>query len=259
MYSSFLSLPLVSYVLMSALRDRLVMALVLLCIVGAALSVFTGSAAIIEREQFSMVFAAGGLRLAGVAGLVLFIVFHMRRSFDSKDVEFLLSRPIGRVAFILSHALAFSILALLVAAAVSVSIVAVNPASMGFGHALWVTSYAVELVIMANAALFFSMVVTSAAGSAMAVFGLYILGRLMGQLLGIAGAGVEWMPFPILENAMNIVAMVTPRLDLLSQTSWLVYPDNVGQVGLGFILVQGAFYTVLLVCAAIIDLRRRQF
>ncbi len=259
MFSSSISLPLVRYVLMAALRDRLLLSLILLTLVGAALSIFLGSSALIEYEQFGMVFAAGGLRFAGVAGLVLFIVFHMRRSFDSKDVEFLLSRPISRNAFIFSHALAFSILALVVAAAVSVAVLAVNPGGVGAGHLLWIFSFMIELIIMASAALFFSMVVTSAAGSALAVFGLYLLARLMGQLIGIASIGLGGMALPFLQGIMNVIAMVVPRLDLMGQTTWLVYPDMAGDVGFGFLLVQGVFYTALLVCAALVDLRRRQF
>jgi hypothetical protein len=259
MLSSPISLPLVRYVLMAALRDRLLLSLILLALVGAALSIFLGSSALIEYEQFGMVFAAGGLRFAGVAGLVLFIAFHMRRSFDSKDVEFLLSRPIGRNAFIFSHAFAFSILAGVVAAAVSLAVMAVNPGGIGTGHFLWIFSIVIEFIIMANAALFFSMVVTSAAGSALAVFGLYVLARLMGQLIGIASIGLGGFALPFLQSTMNIIAMVVPRLDLMGQTSWLVYPDSAGDVGFGFMLVQGVLYSALLICAALVDLRRRQF
>lgn len=259
MHSFPVSPPLVRYVLMAAFRDRLVLSLILVTMIGASLSVFLGSSALIEHEQFGMVFAAGGLRFAGVAGLVLFVVFHMRRSFDSKDVEFLLSRPISRSAFIFSHGVAFSILALAVAVAISLAVFAVNPGGMGAGHVLWAFSIVIELIIMANAALFFSMVVTSAAGGALAVFGLYILARLMGQLIGIAGVALGGFAVPILQPIMNVVAMVVPRLDLMGQTSWLVYPDSIGDVGFGFILMQGALYTALLICAALVDLRRRQF
>lgn len=254
-----ISLPLVRYVLMAALRDRLILSLILVTMVGASLSIFLGSAALMEYEQFGMVFAAGGLRFAGVAGLVLFVVFHMRRSFDSKDVEFLLSRPISRSAFIFSHGFAFSILAVVVAVAISFAVIAVNPGGIGAGHFLWAFSFVIELIIMANAALFFSMVVTSAAGSTLAVFGLYVLGRLMGQLLGITAAALGGLAIPFLQSLMNVIAMVVPRLDLMGQTSWLIYPDSAGDVGFCFVLVQGVAYTALLITAALVDLRRRQF
>lgn len=254
----YVSLPLVGYVLMAAVRDRLVLSLVALILVGAALSLFLGSAAIIEDDQFSLVFAAGGLRFAGVLGMTLFVVFHMRRSFDSKDVEFLLSRPIGRAAFILSHSAAFSLLAMGMALAIGMALMLVAPRVVGVGHLLWTFSLVFELIVVVNAALFFSMVLTSAAAGALSVFGLYVLARLMGQLLGIAETGGNLFGIPM-SGIMQMISMVVPRLDLLAQTSWLIYPTAERMVGYGFVAVQGVLYTVLLVVAALIDLRRRQF
>lgn len=254
--SKIVSGTLVRYVLMSALRDRLFLSLALLMVVGACLSLFLGSSALIEGDQFTLVFAAAGLRLAGVAGLVVFIVFHMRRSFDSKDVDFLLSRPISREGFILSHAVAFSILALAMAAAIGFAVFIVNPPAFGEGHVFWAISLAMELMIVAGAALFFSMVLSSAAGGVFAVLGLYVLARLMGQLLGIAGISDTIQALRVI---MNIVSMVVPRLDLMAQSSWLVYPDAGREIGYGFVLAQGILYSGLLIVAAMIDLRRRQF
>lgn len=251
--------PLVRYVLMAALRDRLVISLGLLIVVGACLSIFLGSAALTEYDQFARVFAGSGLRFTGVVGLVLFVVFYIRRSFDNKDVEFLLSRPITRTGFILSHALAFSLLAAALSLAIGIAVCLVSPGAVAAGHALWTFSLMIELIIIVNAALFFSMVLSSAAGGAMAVFGLYVLARLMGQLLGIAEKGEGAVIATVLEGAMNMVSMVVPRLDLMAQTTWLIYPESIGEVNFTFVIFQGMIYTGLLICAALIDLRRRQF
>ena len=244
---------------MAAVRDRLIVSLMLLTIVGACLSIFLGSAAMIEYDQFAVVFTAGGLRFAGALGLILFAVFFIRRSFDNKDVEYLLSRPLSRTSFLLSHAVAFSMIAVLLALVIGLAVVAVRPFGMGMGHVLWVVSLMAEFVIVINAALFFSMVLTSAASSALAVMGLYVLARLMGQLLGIAGVAMSVPGLPVLQYAMQIVSMVTPRLDLMAQTTWLVYPDQIGNVNLTFIIFQGIFYTMLLLAASLVDLNRRQF
>lgn len=254
-----ISWPLIRYVLMAALRDRLVLSLGALVAVGASLSVFLGSGAFIEGSQFALVFAAGGLRFAGTAGLVLFVIFYLRRSFENKDVEFLLSRPISRTSFILSHSIAFSMLAVFLAGIIGVAVCAVVVQAVGSGHGLWVFSLMMEYIIIVNAALFFAMVLQSAAGGAMAVFGLYVLSRLMGQLLGIASVDGASSVSMLLNPIMNIVSMVVPRIDLMTQTSWLIYPDAGGDVGFVFVAIQGIIYSGLLVCAALIDLRRRQF
>ena len=107
-------LTLIQYVLKAAIRDRMVVAMIAAMILGCSLSVFLGSSAVTEQDQFSLAFASAGLRFTGMIGIVLFIVFFIRRSIDSRDLEFLLSRPVGRIQFLLSYAAAFSLIALIV-------------------------------------------------------------------------------------------------------------------------------------------------
>lgn len=246
------------YAFTAALRDRVILSFLALIIVSICLSLFMGSAATIEKEQFSVVFSASGLRLVGVLSVALFVVFYVRHAFENKDVDFLLSRPISRPAFILAHSIAFSSLAFIMGLCVLGSVVLSVPHIVQYGHFLWGLSVTVEFIIIANVALFFSMVLPSATMSAISVAGFYVFSRLIGQVLGILDFGTG-VPF---ENIMNVIVQVisifVPRLDLIGQTSWLIYGANDG-VGLGFILLQGIFYSGLLLLAAMIDLVRRQF
>jgi len=249
---------LIQYVLLAALRDKLVTSIFLVLIVACSLSIFMGSAAIVEKDQFSLVFAAGGVRFAGLFGLILFIVFFIRRSFEARDVEFLLSRPIGRVQFILSYAAAFSILALLVALVQLLCIYVLGPHHFGQGTILWGFSLMIENIIMVNVALFFSMFLSSAASAAMATLALYVLGRMMGQILGILNTGDKASLMEGFQMAMNMVSTITPRLDLMGQTSWLLYGVE-GDANYSFLVIQGALFCILILCATLIDLIRKQF
>jgi len=56
---------------------------------------------------------------------------------------------------------------------------------------------------------------------------------------------------------MNMVSTLTPRLDLMGQTSWLVY--GVDNINLTFVLAQGAIFLFLILVIALIDLVVRQF
>lgn len=252
-----MSRPLVFYVLTAALRDRLVMAMIITLVLGTSLAVFLGSAAIAEKQQFALVFTGAGLRLAGVLGLVLFTVFFIRRSFDARDVDFILSRPVSRVEFLLSYSAGLSVLALGMAAAQAFCLYVLGLKFFGPGHMAWSFSIAAENIIMVNVALFFSMILTSAATAATATAGFYILARLMGQLLGIIdAAGQTTFIYSVMENILQGISAVMPRLDLMAQTSWLVYGHAVDVTP---ILLQGAIFTILIVTAALIDLVRRQF
>ncbi|MBU0800593.1 MAG: hypothetical protein KKA05_06265 [Alphaproteobacteria bacterium] len=256
--NALISRPLVYYVLMAALRDRLVLSLLLFMAVGTSIAIFIGSSAVIEADQFAIVFASGGLRLAGVMGLVLFAVFYVRRAFETKEIDYLLSRPVSRSCFVISHAAAFSLLAAGVAVFAELALLVIGGRSIIIeGHTLWLLSVVVEFIIMINVALFFSMVLTSAASSALAVIGLYILARMMGQILGIIDAGMRVGNLELLSGAMETISLIVPRLDLMAQTTWLVYGP--GGDGPGIIVAQGVAYTALLIVASIFDLRRRQF
>jgi ABC-type transport system involved in multi-copper enzyme maturation permease subunit len=269
--------PLVGYILTAARRDKLMITLVLMVALGAALAIFLGAATVVEEAQFSLVFGAGGLRALGLVGLVLFVSFYMRRAFEHKEVEFLLSRPISRTAYLFSHATAFIVLALAVAVIVVLPM-AISGAPQPMGLAIWGYSLAVEYAIMAVVSLFFSMVLSSAAGSALATLGVYVLARLIGTLLGIAASTPDNVVLGFLGKGIELISIVVPRLDLMAQTSWLIYgvegSNSIGllehaggyaqamaaQLGLaGFVTVQGIVFIALLLAASLFDFARRRF
>ncbi len=252
-----ISWPLVRYALTAAFRDRLIPSLLAVMAIGACVSIVLGSAAIVESGQFAVVFIAGSLRFIAVLGLVLFVVFHLRRSFETKDVEYLLSRPVGRTAFILSHAAAFFVLAVVMACAVTGIVLIMTPPAYYPTAFLWGASVAAELVIMVSAALFFAMVLTSAASGVLATLGLYTLARLMGELLGTIEHDLSSRLMQILGVVMQAVSLIVPRLDLMAQTSWIVYGQ--ADISLGFIALQAVIYSAFILAAASIDLNRRQF
>jgi hypothetical protein len=252
-----ISRPLISYVLLSAVRDRLIPSMLVALIVTASLCIVLGSAAVVEANQFAVVFAAGALRMAAVLGLTLFVVFHIRRSFENKDVEYILSRPIDRVSFILSHAAAFSFLAILTGLVVAFVVAGQMPPGLYGRIPIWMVSITAELVIMVNVALFFSMVLPSATTGVLATLALYMLARLMGELLGITDHEADTHMLKILGVIMQGISLIVPRLDLMAQTSWLIYGK--AGIGYGFILIQTVIYSGLVLSAAAVDLVRRQF
>ncbi|MFP4312900.1 MAG: hypothetical protein ACLFR0_01125 [Alphaproteobacteria bacterium] len=252
---------LVQYTLWGAMRDRMVFSMLGIMVLGACLSLFLGSAAVMEQDQFVLVYAGGGLRLAVILGLVLFVVSFIRKSFETKDVEFLLSRPVSRVQLVLAYSFAFSLIAILSALALGLVIYAIAPHLFSEGHILWIASIGIENIIMVNTALFFAMIITSAAGAAIATLGFYLLCRMMGQILGIAASGSivqSGKMDEIMRIVVETISMFLPRLDLLGQTSWLVYGEA-GVISYGFIIMQGLVFTGLIVTACLFDLVRRQF
>jgi len=252
-----MSIALFQYVLKAAIRDRLLISLFILILLGSSLAVFLGSSAVIEKDHFTLIFTAAGLRFASVFGLVLFVVFFVRRSFESKDIEFFLSRPVSRLSLIISYTLAFSFMAVILSISVAIALYAVSPHLFSMGHVVWLVSLAVENVIMVNTALFFAMYISSAASASMATFAFYILARMMGQLIGIVDSAMVDSSGPS-AMALQLVSFFTPRLDLMGQTSWLVYGVKDLSM-LVYAVIQGGVFSFLVICAACLDSVRRQF
>lgn len=250
-----MSPSLIAYVWSAAIRDKLIISMLVLIILSASMSFFMASAAMTEQNQFTAVYMAGSLRILSILGLVLFTVFFIRRSFEAKEIEFLLSRPISRVSFILSHALALSLIAIVISLACACVLFF---SSLGVNHEgflLWVLSVCVEAIIMVNVSLFFAMFFTSSVSAVLGVMAFYVLGRMIGQVLGILDARTQ---FEGLEITMKGISALTPRLDLMGQTSWLIYGvDNYTDITMAF--VQISAFIFLVICAALIDLVLRQF
>ncbi len=253
-----LNISLVKYALTAAMRDKLVISMLVMFVLGACLAIFFGSSVVIEKDQFTVIFAAGGLRILSVMGLVLFVIFFIRRSFESKDIDFLLSRPVGRVSLIFSYFVAFAFLCVLMSLSVVFVIYSISPHLFSVAHVIWGVSILVESIIMVSAALFFSMYISSASNAAMITLGFYVLGRMMGQLMGIIDASIV-DSYGILAIALQLVSVVTPRLDLLGQSSWLIYGIEEAYFGLGFIILQGIVFCSLVLGAACYDFSRRAF
>jgi ABC-type transport system involved in multi-copper enzyme maturation permease subunit len=250
--------PLFRYILMAAKRDRFFLSVIGLLILTICLSVFFGSSVVTEQDRFARTFAAFGFRLFGVVALVLFTVSYIRRSFENRDIDYLLSRPISRIRFVLTHAAGFSFLAFLAALLLGGATVVLESGNIGEGVLLWWLSIAAEFIIMANVAMFFSFVVGSTTACMAASFAFYLLSRLMGEILGILQKGSDGPVMTLLAKLMELISIFIPRLDLLGQTKWILYGVP-PEISIGFILAQGGVFVSLIVCATILDLHRRQF
>lgn len=251
--------PLVNYVLLAAVRDRVLLATVILAGVAVSMSMFVGSAAVVEKGQFVTVFAAGALRLLTVTAIVLFTAFFIRRSFDQRDVEFLLTRPLTRASFIVAHVLAIGVIALVLGGVAAISMVMITPMSELQAFPLWGASLVSEIMVMGFVALFFAMVLSSATTAALFTMAFYVLGRMMGQILTQIETHVATFRYSNeLESIMHTISIIIPRFDLMTQTSWLIYGPQ-GHEGFLFLFAQVGAFGILVVTAAVIDLVRRQF
>ena len=248
------------YILLTAARDWLFIGLFAAVIAASGLSFFLGSNALSEQNQMQIVFIAGSTRLILAIGMILFICFHIRRSFENREIDFIISRPISRVTFLLAYFISFTVLSLLLLLPIaSLLFILFRPDIMGL--LAWSLSIFCELTLLSTFAILASLILKSAVSAVLACFSFYIISRIMGYAVStiIIPAKLNNININIaLETFLKLLSSLFPRLDLFGQSKWLIYSD-VQIETINFILAQSIIYITFILLMSIFDFKRKQF
>lgn len=250
----------IRYILLTALRDWLFVGLLLGVAACAMISSSMGDMAMVEPEQLKLTYAAASSRLVLVVGLIVFVCFHIRNGFDTKEIDVFLSRPISRPSLVLSYWLGFSVVALLLVVP-TIGVVYYVGALDQHGFAMWAMSFVFEILLVVAAALFSAFTLKSAVSSVMASLGFYVLSRMMGFFIATSNSTLLFRSSELnnfSKFVMEHLAIFVPRLDFFGKTEWLIYGmEDVADMHR--FTLQAVIFIPLLLAATIIDFRRKQF
>jgi len=254
-------LPILRYTLLTARRDWLFIGLIIMLLMAYGLSVFMGSTALVEAQQTTLTYFAGTGRIILIAGLMLFICFHIRRSFENREIESILSKPLSRTQFILGYWFGFFILAILaIIPLILVTAVLLSPDITGL--AWWGASLILEAAIMVAFALLAALILGSAVSAVMGCAAFYLISRLMGFFIAainnpatLLGHGTSGK---MMEYILQAISMFIPRLDQYAQSKWLLYGVT-DDSSLWVFIAQSAIFIPLVLFMAVYDLKRKQF
>ncbi len=253
-------LAILKYILITAVRDWLFIGILFSIFCLVALSLFLGSTALSEQSAMQLVFLSSSTRLLLVVGLILFICFHIRRSFDNREIEFIISRPISRTSFLFTYFISFSLLSFLLLLPLLFTIYFIfSPQIEGF--ALWSTSLYLELIIISCFAILASLILKSAVLSVLGCFAFYLVSRIMGFAIStiIIPSNLQNINFNVsLEIFLKFLSSLLPRLDQFAQSKWLIYNDFSTEV-IPLILIQSAIYVALIFIMSVFDFNKKQF
>ncbi|MEQ1704539.1 MAG: hypothetical protein ABL867_01040 [Rickettsiales bacterium] len=248
----------IRYIMITALRDWLFIGLFVGILVATAISATLGSTAFIEETEMTLSFASSSSRLILMAGLIVFICFHIRNAFDTKEIDVILSRPISRSNLVISYWLGFSFVGLLLTIPV-VAIIAFIGAVNFTGFIGWSLSLLLEMGIVVALALFSAFTMRSAVTAVLGCMGFYILSRMMAFFVFTSNSGMfNDIKFVGLKWALQAISTLLPRLDFFAKSDWLVY-GFVSQQDWQVCIAQALVFIPLLLAATMIDFRRRQF
>lgn len=248
----------IRYILLTALRDWLFIGLAVGILLAAAISATLGGTAFLEEREMTLTFASGSSRLILMIGLIVFVCFHIRHAFDTKEIDVILSRPISRASLVVAYWLGFALVSLLLVMPVAAVIGLIGPGDAG-GYVGWCLSLALEGCLVVALALFSAFTLKSAVASVLACMGFYVLSRMMAFFVMTADSSVlHGQEYVLLKYALTAISVLVPRLDFFSKSEWLVYGFNTSQDWMVF-AIQAAIFIPLLLLASIADFRRKQF
>lgn len=251
------SAALLRYMLLSAVRDRLFLALPILLALGAALVIFLSGSAIIEQREMAAALLGAGSRVVVIVGMILFVCLHVRQAMAGGEIAFILSRPISRGAFVLIYAASLMLIgALCVIGATILVWLGARPDLGGLG--IWAYGLLLETELMILAALFFGLILNSAISASLACLGFYVLARLSGLLGALAqtteASGIDL----VLGWGFKITSLIIPRLDFFTRSEWLVYGWNGNAMDIVWATAQSVVFAPLIVSATMIDFSRKR-
>ncbi len=248
----------IRYILITALRDWLFVGLLLGILVATAISATLGSTAFIEEKEMTLTFASASARLILMTGLIIFVCFHIRNAFDTKEIDVILSRPISRSNLVISYWLGFSFVGLLLTLPV-VGIIAFIGVLNLTGFIGWSVSIVLEMGLVVALALFSAFTMRSAVTAVLGCMGFYVLSRMMAFFVFTSNSGMfNDQKFIWLKWLLQAISTLLPRLDFFAKSDWLVYGFVSAQDWQVYV-AQVFIFIPLLLAATMIDFRRKQF
>lgn len=250
----------IHYILITAVRDKLFLGLLVGLIAAAMISSSMGNTAMLEPEQMTLTFAAGGMRMVLAVGLIVFTCFHIRQAFESKEIDVLLSRPISRSHVVLSYWLGFALITTLLVIPACFILFLLGLIDI-IGYVYWCVSLFLELWLVISIALFAAFTLPSAVSAVLGSLGFYVLSRMMGFFIATAENGVLFEDPTvnvILKNTILFVSIFIPRLDFFGKSEWLIYETDYLEYASLF-ATQAVIFIPFLLVLTMIDFKRKEF
>lgn len=251
----------IRYVLYTAIRDWLFVGIIATLALSIFLSYFLGSTVMIEKDLMLTELTSASARAVLVVGMIVFVCFHVRKAFENKEIELMLSRPISRGKFILGYWLGFCIVAILMLSLVTGFMMVFSKFNPQ-GLSLWTTTMAFEIMIIIAFAVFSSIILKSSVSSVLLCFGFYLTSRMMGFFSYILEKNISTDLFSfdyISQKIIWLTSYLLPRLDLFSQSSWLTYGIEITNSSWLLPIIQSLIYIPLLLIFAALDFNRKEF
>ena len=250
------ALTIARFCLLEALRTRYLWLLFGMLLMLLAATFFLRAIAVTESARIQLGVFAASARIASVFLITLHVAGTLVRQFNDKETELLFALDLTRRDYLLGRFLGYAGVCALTAFIVTLSIAMLGPEAR---LVAWGGSFALELMLTSAVTLFFVVSFVQIAPAVLFVASFYLLARSVSALQLISHSplfseGDFATAFG--QKAMDLLALLLPRLDDFAQTEWLLGSDVTPP--LGSVILQAGTYVGLLLGASLFDLQRKE-
>jgi hypothetical protein len=203
----------------------------------------------------------GPLRMMAVFAVSALVVSAMVRELNDKVTELVLAMAVPRHQFFLGKLAGYMLCSLGMALIFALPVLPLFQApdlDAWVAWAGWTTSLALELSLVAGVALLAVLTFGHMALAMGATFAMVLMSRLLADVQLIARTGMHGdASGRAADGLLWVLGLVLPRLDLFTQTEWLI--SGVDAAALGALAGQVALYLGLLAAVGLWDLHRREW
>lgn len=248
---------LILYILQCMRRDKVFLSMIVGIFSSLFICAFLGSNAAYEQDQMKIVYSSSVFRIILVYGFAIFNVFFIIKMISSREIETILAGPISRKALVLSIVIANSILVLLLCVISGFILKLLFWNIVPFLNvSFWILSLFFEVMMVVVIAVFFAMMLANATISLLFVTIFYVISRIMGFILTSITIAMQSLSFiGIVKMLVLPISIFFPRLDLFSQSSWLIYSQPIANMHI--ILFQSIIYISLIILVCIVDFNKK--
>ena len=253
---------LIEFILLTVLRDKFYLSLLIILMAIFGLSNFIGSLALTECNQMKLVYFMFLSRIIVISGIIIFICYYINKQLINKEIDFILAKPISRNAFILSYWLSFTLISLLpIFFIVLISLIYSNILNF-YGLLWWFVSFILEANIVIVFTIATSLILKNLIASVLSTFSFYFASRMMGffvySIPMIKISNIFYDKNSFFNGILKILSIIFPRLDLYCKTEWLLYGIK-NKTDIYIILFQSFIYIPLILFITFNDFKKNEF
>ena len=252
------SITIAKFTIIEAMRNRLVLLLLLVTAISFAMVEFIGDLAITEHRNTQVAILAAFLRLCSVVVVTMFVVSSTVRELQDKTLEMILAMPINRSQYYLGKLAGFILVAAIVSVVFGSMLLFYAPVESVL---IWTTSLFMELILVVAMGLVMLFTFNQIPPALAGVFIIYAASRITTSIYLMA-------KYPIISHTttaqkfmdgfIETMTWVLPDLHRFTQTSWLTGAVSDWSLLLP-VLGQTMIFLGLLSAVALFDFYRKNF